>query len=380
MHSFRKTFILIAILGWSTFAFAATPPPNPEQTATSKLYESFRIMVQNEKGGDIALSVDKGANWKSVGHVTRPATTVNKKGFPRSVQAKDGAVCETAADRILVKTGINFENDRYRSGRGTVFGLMAYEPSEFQKKSADLSMMHTDIPAGQVIFGKYSPLLGNSFYVVSGGQLARVSPEFTPQQGDIFVIIVENYANQIRDIVFENRYNGTIVANYANGDSLVIGTVLRPVEGIGQFIGTEFLEAGQVRQTHGSAIGISTSPRIGNKVHSLDDFRGGFQIVTDEHIYDAELMSARISSQWMVVGPACGDKKGVLDQQYPLFSQFVTPAMPVEVRIDNGRWESCPEMTGSHDDAFLPEALARSLGRYVQQGLTHIRIINPNAH
>ncbi len=377
--TFRKTIAVLALItAWSLFLLN----PAGLSAKPASLYESFRLLIQNQKNGEIALSVDKGASWQKIGLVTKAASNVNKKGFPRSAQAEDLSICEIASDRLMLKIGQNYEDRRFKYGRGTLFGLMALEAAHLQKqKKSDDAMIYTDIPVGSLIFGQYSPLLGNKFYIVDNNRLAYPAADFRPQNGDTFVIIVDSYPQRIEDIVFENRFGGDIVAHFSGGDSMHVGTVLRPVEGIGRFIGTELLEPGQVRQSHGSAIGVSTSRKIGGRARSLDSYRGGFQIVSAEHIYDPELLLARTSPQWMVVGPARQSANEFIDLQYPLFSGFVFPTMTVEVRIDKMKWEPFPEMTGSDPDAFLPQALTDYFeARYVRQGITHIRLNNANTN
>ncbi|OQY30386.1 MAG: hypothetical protein B6244_00575 [Candidatus Cloacimonetes bacterium 4572_55] len=371
--------VLRWILMW---IFLALLTPSLTYARQAAVYEAYRIMIENRKGGGISLSGDQGNTWQSVGKVTRPATHVDKSGFPRSSQAGDLTVCEIAADHILVKITQNYEDRRYRYGRGTLFGLFSLEAAHLQKKYRDdNTMIYTDIPAGSGIFGKYAPLLGSRFYLANGNRLAIPQPDFVPREGDQIIIIVESYVKTIRYVVFENRFGGEITAHFTDGDTLIVGSVLRPVEGVGRFIGTEFLGPGKVRQNHGSSIGISTSRRIGKKIRSLNDYRGGFQIVTSEHIYDSELLPARVSSQWMVVGPALSETGRYIDQRYPLFSRFITPGMRVEARIDNKSWEPMPEMTGDEKEAFLPRQLTKYFeARYVRRGLTHIRLINPHSN
>ncbi len=361
--------ILISILLFTSHGWASE----------SSLFEAFRVIVNNQKGGEIAISVDHGQNWQAVGKVIKPVTKANKKGFPRSAQAEDNTVCEVAVDRMLFKIGQNYEDSRFPYGRGSLFGLASAERHHLDKNEGiNPSLIYTDIPSGKLIFGKYSPLLGNTFFVKSDGQQHRTAPEFEPQKGDVFIIIVETNPKLITDIVFENKFGGTITANYAELDQgEIIGQVLRPVEGIGRFIGTEFVGPGEIRQAHGNAIGVSTSSKIKGKILSWDKYRGGFQIVTNEHIYDSELSSARTSPQWMVVGPARDNE--MISLSYPLFSGYIFPTMKVDVRIDGGDWEPFPEMNGSSVDAFSPQKLTDYFvkeKRHIRRGITHIRFMN----
>lgn len=368
-----RWFVLFFIVG--IFLGGLLTPLAAQET---DLLEAFQIKITNDKSGFVEISVDQGMTWKTIGTVLHPVTQINKWGFHRSIQAPDHTVCETAVDRIQLKTGVNYDDSEAKYGRGSLIGIAANERYFLDKKDRlDKSLIYTDIPAGELIFGQYAPLLGNRFYVEKMGNLYLTGEEFEPQKGDVFIIVVETDPVMINEIVFENRFGGSITAHYNKKDPEVIGTVLRPVDGIGEFIGTEYCQPGEVRQTHGNVIGISTSAKASGRVTGIEKFRGGFQIITNQHVYDHGLIAARLSPQWMVVGPPPGQE--FIDLHPPLFSGFIYPTMKVECRIDDGDWEPFPEISGSREDALTPPVLATYYAKYnrrIYRGITHIRLVN----
>jgi hypothetical protein len=143
----------------------------------------------------------------------------------------------------------------------------------------------------------------------------------------VWVIRIERPRHYPREIIFENRFGGLITIQYGEEKPKPIGQVLRPVQGIGRFIGSYFSEVGRLRANHNGVIDISTSPR--GKI-------GSFQIVPADHAMSPETHYIRELTQWMVVGPV-----SALDPSWegtaPLYSAFLRP------RYDrNDIWGSDP--------------------------------------
>jgi hypothetical protein len=122
-----------------------------------------------------------------------------------------------------------------------------------------------------------------------------------------------------REIIFENRFGGLITISYRGEAPRPIGQVLRPVVGVGRFVGSYFSEEGRLRANHNGVIDISTSPR---------GVVGSFQIVPANHAQSPETHYVREQTQWMVVGPI-----SALDPSWegtaPLYSQFLRPRFDV---------------------------------------------------
>ena len=98
-------------------------------------------------------------------------------------------------------------------------------------------------------------------------------------------------------------------------EARVIGQVMKPVAGIGRFIGSYFAEAGRLRANHNGVIDISTSPR---------GVVGSFQIVPSNHANSPELSYVLTSTQWMVIGPVSATDPS-WEGAAPLFSAYLRP-------------------------------------------------------
>ena len=295
-----------------------------------------------------------------MGSVLTPATKVNEKGFTASKWAVDGCVAATAVNGIHVKVRLSQE------GRGAIFSIVPSEggdlPSGAGRPEAALI---TDIAGGTALFGLWAPYVGNRVYLQQGAELQPLAPDYAPKPGDALVIVVERPAPVPYDIVFENRFGGLIYIRYLDatlGPQEPVGTVLRPVLGIGRFEGSRYADVGRIRANHCGVIDISTSPY--GQV-------GGFQIVPKDHAQSPENYYIRTSTQWMVVGPL-----SALDPSWegipPLFSSFIAPAyrpndlaypghatdrlawMRVEVKMGGAAWQPMPALSVD-PEAPLPD-------------------------
>jgi hypothetical protein len=377
--------VLVALLvGRPTLSLATTltsgPSPEIMAEATAPMVEVFRLRVENHKDGLIEGSRDRGATWQALGKVLRPVGKVNPKGYTASKWAKTGCVAATAVNGIHINVGYNAQDDR-----GIVFSLV---PLEFFQDAGvgaaeATSSLFTDIPAGSGIFGGgWAPFINNPVSLQKGGTLEAITDGYVPAEGDVLVIVVERPAKYPSSIEFENRFGGLITINYPDGESKVIGTVLRPVLGVGRFEGTKWARPGRIRANHCGVIDISTSPY--GEV-------GGFQIVPANHAMSPETWYIRTQTQWMVVGPV-----NALDPSWegvaPLFSSFLQPAylpadwqsedggqlnrmlarLLVDCRIKDGDWTLLPRYAIQDPSKPLPEEAFTVL-----KDVTHLRILFP---
>lgn len=358
--------------------------------------EAFRIRVTNAIGGAIEVSRDQGASWTRVGAVLAPANAVNPKGFTASRWAHDSAVCATAVNAIHVRVCAHPE-----TGRGVIFSLIPAGPAIGAASGHSSTSVATDIPGGDAIFGGgLSPTVNSPVRIERDGTLQPMAPDYTPTAGDVLVIMVPTAARPVAQLIFENRFGGLISLRYADGACKPIGTVLRPVVGIGRFEGTLDAAPGRVRANHAGVIDISTSP-IG--------MVGGFQIVPRGHAGSPEMSYLMTSTQWMVVGPLTPLEpswEGIA----PLFAGFLAPNYRpddlshgdwmqrllarclVQVRIGDGPWQNMPRIVIDPDAPAQPDPnstirrIRGSLNPYVPlpgaaytalTAVSHIRIILP---
>jgi hypothetical protein len=276
--------------------------------------EMYRIRITNYVDGTIEVSENKGATWKMLGNVLIPTKIISNQGYTASKWIDDGDVAATAVNAIHIKTDYNTADDK-----GIIFNI---SPKEYfiadpKLRPTQEATIYTDIKAGQGIFGgDYSPFVGNTVSTSdSDGNLYPIQTGYIPRLKDVIVIKVERPARYPKEIVFENRFGGLITIRYIDGEKRYIGQVLRPIEGVGRFLGSEYADVGRLRANHAGVICISTSP-LGQI--------GGFQIIPAGHGMSKEMITARTLTQWMVIGPT-----NALDPSFegmaPFFKYYLQP-------------------------------------------------------
>jgi len=368
----------------SPYPQARTHGPSPEVQShqQSDKVEIYRLRIVNDANGIIAGSCDGGATWVPIGHVIAFTDKVSHEGYTASKWAPMSAVSATAVNAIHIRTGYNAKDDK-----GVVFSILPCEiETETGKKlqsfySPDSSIV-TDIHGGTGIFGGgWSPILGNPVALECDGALTPLPLNYAPKRGDVFVIRVLEPTDAPMAFIFENRFGGFITEVGWDGSQQIIGQVLKPVEGVGRFTGTQYTGVGRLRANHNGVIDVSVSP-LG--------CIGGFQIIPREHAMSPEMTRARTMTQWMVVGPLDA-RDPSWEGVAPLFRDYmrpdwadndwdrpdwlhrVTSRVLIDVRIKNGPWQPIPQFSFDPDlNKPLPAWSATAL-----QDVTHIRIVLP---
>lgn len=358
--------VLMALVSAPLWALDVPPGPSPEVAAENAAAgpEVFRIRIHNRAGGAVEVSRDGGSHWVEVGGVTLPASAVNPAGYTASQWAPDSAVAASAVNALHVKVA-----NHPQTGRGIVFSLVPAGTVVGAAEGRGGSSIATDIRGGEGIFGGgLAPPVGSPVAVESDG-LVPLAPDWAPSEGDMIVIRVLEPPRRIAWIDFDNSFGGLISIRYVGGGEKVIGTVLRPVVGIGRFEGTRDAAPGRIRANHPGVIDISTSPQ---------GMVGGFQIVPSGHADSPEVTYIRTGTQWMVVGPLTSTDppwEGVA----PLFRGYLRPSYraddlkhedwmrrllsrsQVQVRFRHGPWELMPRI--AIDPDAPPGADTRNRGR-----------------
>ena len=352
--------------------------------------EACRIRVHNEVNGLVQVSLDGGRKWSTVGRVRSPANA-RIPGFAAASYVPHGTVAATAVHGIRVKTG------QYALGVGKAQSAMLFsiEPLEFSRIPKGYgghlprsSGIYTDIFAGHSIFRNQSPYVGDSVFVERDHSLQPVPEDYTPVEGETFVIVVTRPDKPTTEIDFENRPQGKVTALYADGTSAVIASVDRPVKGVGRYDGTTFTGVGAINTNHGGVLTISTAPTCLPMTieGGPQETRGGFMV--QPYFHAAE--QGEQSPQVMVVGPK-DSKTPRMEGTAPLFLGNINltrywgdPAhsFRAQIRIDDGAWEDAPQIVGKVDDAFGPSYLrsyfaAKGTPRKITQGVTAIRLLFP---
>ena len=302
--------------GATTLEHGPSPEISPEQGPP--LFEIARLRVHNAANGVIEGSRDRGKTWELIGHVLQPTIKVNPRGYNASKYGLVGAVAATAVNAIHIKAGYNAKENR-----GIIWSLSpasdtAAGTASLQSEVSPGSSAFTDIPGGTGICGgPFTPFVGNPIFLDNdaNNELKPLPENYVPRLGERWTILIQRPARYPREIVFQNRFGGLITVQYREEQPRVIGQVLRPVQGIGRFVGSYFSEVGRLRANHNGVIDVSTSPR--SKI-------GSFQIVPANHAMSDETHYIRELTQWMVVGPV-----SALDPSWegvaPLYSNFFRP-------------------------------------------------------
>jgi hypothetical protein len=384
------------------WAIDVQPGPSPEVAAENATRgpEIFRIRIHNRTDGAIEVSRDGGSEWLAVGRVVTPATAVNPAGYTASQWAEDSSVAASAVNALHVKVANHPE-----TGRGVIFSLVP-KGTIVGAAGRGSTSIGTDIPGGDAIFGGGLGPWVNSPVSLESAPEEPLPSDYAPSEGDRIVIRVLEPRRRIAWLDFDNTFGGLITLHYSGGDEKTIGTVLRPVVGIGRFEGTRNAAPGRIRANHPGVIDISTSPQ---------GMVGGFQIVPSGHADSPEVTYIRTGTQWMVVGPlSAADPtwEGIA----PLFSGYLRPSYrtddlrhedwmrrllsraQVQVRYGGGEWELMPHITIDPDAPN--DAGTRNRGRdgtwrihgslnpwkplaheahNALSGLSHVRILLPRA-
>lgn len=352
--------------------------------------ESCRIRVHNEAGGLVQVSLDGGTRWNTVGRVKSPANA-RILGFAAASYTPHGSVAATAVHGIRIKTG------QYALGIGKAQGaiLFSIEPLEFAKIPKGFgghqprsSGIYTDIFTGHSIFRNESPYVGNAVFVERNHTLLPLPEDYTPIEGETFVIVVTRPDKPISEIDFENKPRGNVTVLYPDGKSNVIASVDRPVKGTGRYDGTTFTGVGSVNTNHGGVLTISTAPTCLPRTveGGPEETRGGFMVQPYYHVSE----QGEQSPQVMVVGPK-DSQKPHLEGTAPLFFGNINlsrywgdeaHSYRAQVRIDDGPWEAPPELIGKIDNAFTPAYLEKYFAdkgnpRSVKDGVTAVRLLFP---
>jgi hypothetical protein len=223
--------------------------------------------------------------------------------------------------------------------------------------------------------------VGNKVCTLEAGTAVPIRGGYVPQINDVLLIKVERPLYYPKALVFENRFGGLITLEYPDGETKYIGQVLKPILGVGRFLGTQYAEIGRVRANHTGVIDISTSP--------MGEI-GGFQIIPANHGMSNEMGNARMLTQWMVISPLSALKPSLenvapffryyinpnykpLDLDAPLFEQLYNRFI-VDVKLEGkNEWEPMPTYSlTSYMDKALPNWAMGALKK-----VTHFRILFP---
>ncbi len=350
--------------------------------------ETYRVRVENVRGGLVQVSLNGGISYWTVGRVTEPATA-RITGFAAASYIPSGTIAAIATHGIRIKTG-QAALGLGKIQRPLIFSIVPRQfaklPSGYGGHAPRSSAVVTDIDAGCSIFRNQSPYVGNPVYLERSDRLEPLPEDYIPRRGDIFVIKVEHPDNAPKWIEFQNRPGGSVLAYFDDGRKMEIARVIRPVRGVGRYDGTTYTGPGAVNTNHAGVITISTAPQMPSetKEGGVPETRGGFMIQPNRHAQE----QGETSPQVMVISPV-EESTSRLEGSPPLFRNYINLyyypeclecSYRTQVRIDDGDWEEMPCLVGRIDNAFEAEALQDYFAktgrpRIVKRGVTALRIL-----
>jgi hypothetical protein len=336
LHTLAVCLTVFAISRPSFATLEGQHGPSPEvksENAPAKI-EIARVRIHNVKNGVIEGSRDGGATWQELGRVQQPTLKVNPRGFTASKYGPSATVVATAVNAIHLKAGMNTKENRGIIWTLSPAGNTDAGKTSLQSEVSPGSSVFTDIPGGRSLFGgPFAPFVGNPILLDNdrNNTLSPLPANYVPKLGDSWTIKVERPRRYPRSIVFENRFGGLITIEYRGQKPRPIGSVLRPVLGVGRFVGSYFTERGRLRANHNGVIDIGLAPP---ETTGTRGRVGSFQIVPANHAMSPETNYIRELTQWMVVGPV-----SALDPSWegtaPLFAQYLRPRFdPADVQGD----------------------------------------------
>src|SRR5262249_35157822 len=117
----------------------------------------------------------------------------------------------------------------------------------------------TDVPAGSAVFEALAPPLGSQLFLQSRGGLERLPEGYVPTAGDTLVFVAEVPVALPVALVFENRAGGRVIALGGDGREAILGSVRRPVAGVGRYSATARITSGRLAEHAPSALLVSTA-------------------------------------------------------------------------------------------------------------------------
>ena len=224
--------------------------------------EVARLRIVNDKGGEICISRDGGEHWTLLGHVVKFTSKVDRNGYTASKWVPAGEVAATAVNAIHISVGYNAKDDR-----GVVFSVLPQELLEGPRNYASFlspdASIYTDIPAGHGIFGGgEAPFVSNPVLRQVGAGAGSAPGGLCSVAGRRALIIIVQKPRAAIPVaaVFENCEGGAVTLQYPDGSALTVGTVVKPVQGVGRFLGGIYAGIGRIRANHAGVIDVSTSP------------------------------------------------------------------------------------------------------------------------
>jgi hypothetical protein len=330
------------------------PDQPPEKLPPPQARLAYSVVIENKAGGIIRI-VEPPAQFLlsrpgiDLGHVIRPASSVDKIGYHASSWGALQTVVASAVNALHFKVYDNPANGR--AGIVTVLPQELYGRTlEGRKRALRGDEIYTDIKGGHGIFGGSYPLIvGNPVSIYRQGQRVFFDPDKVDlDEGDIIIIEVRTPQQWPQGLLLDNREGGSITLIDATGSRIDCGRVDKPVSGTGRFEGGVFCGSGGIRATHTAVVDLDFSP---------DKCMGGMQLIPVAHSKSKELTYSTSSPPYGILeGPAGRDMRAAA----PLFSGYLYPLSQIEPPAVLPRISITVQLEGNPDWQPLPSLVGRS--------------------
>jgi hypothetical protein len=366
--------------------------------------ETHRVLIHDVTGGEITGSRDGGKTWQLIGHVTKPVD--GAIWLPTVLPDQVFAFFYLRGPSDVFGTAVNAMHLRFSDPAGYTLPqdlsaplisphAVSIVPVENGGGTpTDPTVEHsilTDIHGGTGIFGKeWSAKVGSQVLMGDGTTFAPIPYETGPDSRDPkrawILIRVQAEADPIEYLEFENQVGGKVLMKRANEAPEQVAKVTKAVQGIGRFIGSEFVPyPGAIRANHPGVLDIGTTdihtdPLFARGVPAgtdLNELRGGFQIVPSHHFQDASIDFGKGKGMVnLVVGPITDPPSLVrydlgVDGRYPVFQEGMRGGIGVtylqfkgdprwyemQDALKAGKFKTSNGTVLSHLRGFIPDAL-----------------------
>jgi hypothetical protein len=356
------------------------------------------VLIHNSRGGRIVGSHDQGKTWELLGHILVPI----QGGIWRPTEeAGVLAFNFLRGPSNVFASAVNAIHLRFSDPQGyqlpedpeaplmAPHGVSLVPQEELTRIAGDESSSSidggrtgiTDIPGGTGFFGaEWSPKVGSQVYMGDGTQFApipyNVAPHSDYPDRSYLLIVTPVAEREIEYVEFENKVDGRVMLKRVLEEPAQVAKVKRPVEGIGRFSGSEYIQKpGVLRANHPGVIcigttDINTDPDLQNTkipTEQINELRGGFQVVPSHHFQDPSMQNGFDHPfVYLVVGPV---QEPAHLKRYDMGIEGTFPLFYQGLRGGLGR----TELQFRGDDRWLEISEAVQAGKFKTRNGTVLR-------
>ncbi len=318
------------------------------------------IKIENKKNGKIYVLTPFNDHWEIIGKVLKIPKKAKYPAFNASKWGKKGQVVATAVNAIHLLCDI-------KNNRGKIYTI---SPINFKYQPWYIK---TNIKAGKGLFSEYAPTVGYKVRIKRNNKVLLLNQIKRLKENDVIYLIPQKISKKDIPVklIIENKEQGKVTLYYLYEKPKIIGTVKKPVLGVGRFSGSKYQYNSRVRANHPGVLCISTSPY--GKI-------GGFQIIPYIHSLSPEMKKSVWNlTQWLVIKPL---NKKTFAGTPPIFYGYITPAFYKNaLKQKNWVWfllrRTAVLCKIKGKDKWVKLPLKTGRNDYALKDITHIKILFP---